>query len=295
MSEFYMNYFEINQRKNQVIHTANGVNKLENQFHSVSSLLKHEQGLGIEEITERINKLAKKSEKIAEALKQIGKFLEEVIKQTEKADLDAKKIFEDFSVREEEKEATLFKKFAKYIVSILSTLAGAVVSDNPAATWIIGIIGALGNGLDGISFENAATEVIKALSKFDLGQLLKNLCGAGAITGKTIAGWFVDFYEDAVENFSDGEGSFTDDLIETGAEGLAGGLLYGTAAVVTAAVAALLGLASGGVGIAIAGTISVIVVKWAADFVSEIVFQNEEGFVENAGDVLCNWEEQLFG
>ena len=54
MAEFYMDYFEINHSKNQLIHTGENIDKLDRQFRSISSILQGERGLGIEEIVDKI-------------------------------------------------------------------------------------------------------------------------------------------------------------------------------------------------------------------------------------------------
>lgn len=295
MAEFYMDYFEINHSKNQLIHTGENIDKLDRQFRSISSILQGERGLGIEEIVDRIDKLEKKNKKAAGALVEMGNFLKEVINQTEEANQKAKKILEDFSVREKEKGFGTLKTFAKNLISVITSGVGVMVSDNPRAKWFNTIIGALGSGLDAESLGAAAREMIKTVGKSQLGQFLKNVCGACTVAAKSIAGWAVDFIEDIIENFTDGQGSFGDDLMESGAEGAAGGALYFAAGGVAALLIGALGITTGGVAAAVVTTAVTIVVKWAADSASEAVFHNEEGFVENAGDVVCNWAEQMFG
>ena len=295
MAEFYMDYFEINHSKNQLIHTGNNIDKLDRQFRSIASILQGERGLGIEEIADRIDRLAEKNKKAANAFMQMGEYLKEVIEQTEEANQKAKKILEDFSVREREKGFGTLKTFAKNLISVITSGVGAAVSENPVAKWFNTIIGTLGSGLDAESLGEAAKEMIKTFGKSQLGQFLKNICGACTVAAKSVAGWAIDFIEDIIENFTDGQGSFGDDLMESGAEGAAGAALYGVAGGIAAILVGALGIATGGVAAAVVTTAVTIVVKWAADSASEWAFQNEEGFVENAGDVMCDWAEQMFG
>lgn len=293
--DYYLNYYEVNTQKNQLIHSGKTIKNMDRKFRSAEALLDAQRGLGTEEIQDAVHRLSEQNKQAGELLVQLGEFLKEVISRTEEADLDAKKILEDFSIKKAEGIFHTFVSIAKNFVSVMLTWTGALVTDNVAVSWLIGAVDSLISGADSESAGEAAISITKSLAKFDLNQILKALLGAGTVVRSSVVGWMFDLYEDAVENFSDGEGSFADDLMETGSEAIAGASIYAGAGVITAAIAAAAGLASGGAVVAVVGAVVSIAVKWAADFISEAIYHNEEGFVENTGDVICNWAEQIFG
>lgn len=111
--------------------------------------------------------------------------------------------------------------------------------------------------------------------------------------GKMLYLGLQNWFKNGVENFSDNEGSFWDNVRETLAEGASGGMVALVTAGITAAVIAAVGIAPAGIGAAIVGAGASIIVEWASNILSEQMYHNEEGFVENVGDSISNWFEQL--
>lgn len=293
MSEFYLKYHEVNQEKNRLIHSSHTMDRLNLSFHIVVSGLAGQKGLGVEEIRKQIRALGKKCALVADDLSDMGRFLEKLIKETEKADYDAAKTLKDFSIRQTENAAQIARKIFKDLMSLLLAWLGGIFAGNVAVEWACNLADAVNDAGDQNNLGDAAVEFIKSIAQSLLGSGLKD--GLGDIGGKATAGWAVDLIQDGVENFTDGEGNFGEDVMETLSEALAGAAVYGAAAVAAALVISLLGLAGGGAGAAVVGVGVTIAVKWAADFLSEQFFHNKEGFVENAGDGICNWREQVLG
>ena len=293
MSEFYLYYFEINKNKNQILHTRNELERMEKRFKSVASRLSGQRGLGIEKIKSQINTLARKTGNTADDLEQIGIFLKDLIKQTEAADKKAAKILKNYSLKKTENIFQNIRTFLKYFMTIVLSLIGGIVSGNPTAKWVVDIWKAGNSASDQNSSEGILRQVLKSLGKTILGPGTKQV--AGTIGGSAVAGWAVDLVEDIYDNFADGKGTVGDDVMESIAEALAGAGLYGTAGLIAAGIVAALGIASGGLAAGAIAAGTTIAVKWLADAISNAIYNNNEGFVENAGDSLCNWREQALG
>ena len=162
---------------------------------------------------------------------------------------------------------------------------GVQFDNNPQAKWFIDFAG--WGGKEAVTGTKGADLIYSAVG-FGAKTLLKKV-----INGKNIVSWLAEWFKNGVENFTDNEGSFWDNVRETLAEGASGGMVALVTAGITAAVIAAVGIAPAGIGAAIVGAGASIIVEWASNILSEQMYHNEEGFVENVGDSISNWFEQL--
>lgn len=162
---------------------------------------------------------------------------------------------------------------------------GVQFDNNPQAKWFIDFAG--WGGKEAVTGTKGADLIYSAVG-FGAKTLLKKV-----INGKNIVSWLAEWFKNGVENFTDNEGSFWDNVRETLAEGASGGMVALVTAGITAAVIAAVGIAPAGIGAAIVGAGASIIVEWASNILSEQMYHNEEGVVENVGDSISNWFEQL--
>ena len=162
---------------------------------------------------------------------------------------------------------------------------GVQFDNNPQAKWFTDFAG--WGSKEAVAGTKGADLIYSAVG-FGAKTLLKKV-----INGKNTVSWLAEWFKNGVENFTDNEGSFWDNVRETLAEGASGGMVALVTAGITAAVIAAVGIAPAGIGAAIVGAGASIIVEWASNILSEQIYHNEEGFVENVGDSISNWFEQL--
>lgn len=287
MGEFELSYFEVNKGKNKTKYLSNKMKGYSKSYKSIERKLKGQKGLGIEKVREQLVVLSNKCEYVGNDLEQMEIFLKEVISLTEQADHDAKKILESFSMRKAEHTENAIKASIKYITKVILAPWNVVFDDNPVGKWAVSILG-LENDL---ATSNSSDDAAKSFIKF-VGKSVLKL----GIKSTAIVNWFTEWIYNGVNNFmGDDTKSIWDKIRETMAEGVSTGVIALGTTALTVAIAGLLGIATGGIGFAVVGAGASILVNWASDIISELIYHNEEGFVENFGDTICNWNEQMIG
>ena len=266
MGEFELSYFEVNKGKNKAKYLSHQMHNYSKSYKSIERKLKGQKGLGLESVREQLVTLSNKCDYVSNDLEQIGLFLEQVISLTEQADNDARKLLESFSMRKVDRVI----KYTKEVIKDALKTVFAALGSKEAVTGTKG------------------ADLIYSAVGFGAKTLLKKV-----INGKNVVSWLAEWFKNGVENFTDNEGSFWDNVRETLAEGASGGMVALVTAGITAAVIAAVGIAPAGIGAAIVGAGASIIVEWASNILSEQMYHNEEGFVENVGDSISNWFEQL--
>ena len=206
---------------------------------------------------------------------------------------------------------------AKDIRSVASALLGPAITvageDSAIAKWGKGLTAAgyALNIADNWAKADNAKDFWIATGKDAVGDIAKT--GAkkiyDAVAGKpdimTAAGtasflkknaivqWVGNSAKDVYTNFTDGEGTFTDDVVESVIEvGLEGAVAAAGWAVATAAVSII-----GAPGIVAAGVGAVAMwgVSKAANAIANKIYGNDKGFVENVGDSIQSGLKSLWG
>lgn len=289
MGEFELSYFEVNKGKNKTKYLSNQMKGYSKNYKSIERKLKGQKGLGIEKVREQLLILSNKCEYVGNDLEQIEIFLKEAISLTEQADHDAKKILESFSMRKAEHTEKAIRTSIKNILKLVIAPLNVVFDGYPVGKWATSILG-LENDL---AASDSSDDWAKSIIKFAGKSVLKL-----GIKSSAIVNWLTEWIYSGVNNFMDKEGNTWDNIRETMAEGVSSGIIaLGTAALTAGiiGIAGAFGIATGGVGLAVVGAGASIVVNWASDIISELIYHNEEGFVENFGDTICNWNEQVIG
>lgn len=296
MSEYYVSRYELNKAKNTIKRVGNQVWNLGNDYRTVLILLSGQKGLGIEGIRDQVKKLRTHSCYIREDVYALSDLLERIIRETEAADTEAMNILSGYSVNEQERIDSIVGDIILTIVHLLLNFAGALVSGRYANTsWTenpFDLMDVLLDGAEGDDLEEVIKELAKSVSEH---MVEEGLTSKGMSSGSAgyVASWAVDWVEDMVENFTDGDGSFYDDIRESLVEGLVGAGKVGLTAGATCLVLSALSLTPGGI-VAVGATVFIgWLVPQILDGISNMAFQNEEGFVENTGDVICDWLEQV--
>ncbi len=297
MSEYYLRRYDLNQAKNSIKRIGNQIGDLGWEYRSVRSLLSGQRGLGVERIRDQLNLLRSQSGDVREDIRALGDLLERIIRETEAADNEARKILGGFSVREQERILSAVKEILQFVIKLfLAWAGGEATAENSKVSWAkspIDLLKIFNDGISGDDLKGFAENVMKSVSKFLGKESLYKNTGLSRITSGHVASWAVDWIVDTIENFTDGNGSFFDDIRETMVEGLiGGGKVLGIAAVTAAVVATLPATASAGAVAAVSVGVG-FVVSWLLDKGANAVFNNEEGFVENTGDIVCDWLEQM--
>lgn len=285
MGEFELTYFEMNKGKNKAKYLSHKMHNYSKNYKSIERKLKGQKGLGIESIRNQLLTLSNKCEYVSDDLEQMGLFLEQVISLTEQADNEARKILESFSMRKADRVINYAKDRIKDALKVVFAAVGVRFDNNPQAKWFVDLTG--WGSKEALSGTSGADLVYSAVG-FGAKTVLKKV-----ISGKNVVSWLADWIKNGVENFTDGDGLFWDDVRETLAEGASGGIVALGTAGLTAAVLTAAGIAPVGIGAAIVGAGASIIVEWAANMLSEQMYHNKEGFVENVGDSIGNWFEQM--
>lgn len=285
MGEFELSYFEVNKGKNKAKYLSHQMHNYSKSYKSIERKLKGQKGLGLESVREQLVTLSNKCDYVSNDLEQIGLFLEQVISLTEQADNDARKLLESFSMRKVDRVINYTKEVIKDILKTIFAALGVQFDNNPQAKWFTDFAG--WGSKEAVAGTKGADLIYSAVG-FGAKTLLKKV-----INGKNTVSWLAEWFKNGVENFTDNEGSFWDNVRETLAEGASGGMVALVTAGITAAVIAAVGIAPAGIGAAIVGAGASIIVEWASNILSEQMYHNEEGFVENVGDSISNWFEQL--
>ena len=286
MGEFELSYFEVNKGKNKAKYLSHQMHSYSKNYKSIERKLKGQKGLGLESIRNQLVTLSNKCEYVSDDLEQIGLFLEQVISLTEQADNEARKILESFSIMKADHTAKFVKTAVSNIIKGLLAPLGVKYDSNPIASWAVTLFGLDNDLIASNSFDDLAKTIIKFAGKSVLKLGIKE---------NAIASWFTDWIYSGVNNFMDGKGNVWDDIRETMAEGVSSGIIALGTVALTVGIASLCGFAAGSAGIAVVGVGAGIAVKWAADLASEFIYHNKEGFVENFGNTICNWNEQILG
>ena len=285
MGEFELSYFEVNKGKNKAKYLSHQMHNYSKSYKSIERKLKGQKGLGLESVREQLVTLSNKCDYVSNDLEQIGLFLEQVISLTEQADNDARKLLESFSMRKVDRVIKYTKEVIKDALKTVFAALGVQFDNKPQAKWFIDFAG--WGSKEAVTGTKGADLIYSAVG-FGAKTLLKKV-----INGKNVVSWLAEWFKNGVENFTDNEGSFWDNVRETLAEGASGGMVALVTAGITAAVIAAVGIAPAGIGAAIVGAGASIIVEWASNILSEQMYHNEEGFVENVGDSISNWFEQL--
>lgn len=285
MGEFELSYFEVNKGKNKAKYLSHQMHNYSKSYKSIERKLKGQKGLGLESVREQLVTLSNKCDYVSNDLEQIGLFFEQVISLTEQADNDARKLLESFSMRKVDRVIKYTKEVIKDALKTVFAALGVQFDNNPQAKWFIDFAG--WGSKEAVTGTKGADLIYSAVG-FGAKTLLKKV-----INGKNVVSWLAEWFKNGVENFTDNEGSFWDNVRETLAEGASGGMVALVTAGITAAVIAAVGIAPAGIGAAIVGAGASIIVEWASNILSEQMYHNEEGFVENVGDSISNWFEQL--
>lgn len=245
MGEFELSYFEVNKGKNKAKYLSHQMHNYSKSYKSIERKLKGQKGLGLESVREQLVTLSNKCDYVSNDLEQIGLFLEQVISLTEQADNDARKLLESFSMRKVDRVIKYTKEVIKDALKTVFAALGVQFDNNPQAKWFIDFAG--WGSKEAVTGTKGADLIYSAVG-FGAKTLLKKV-----INGKNVVSWLAEWFKNGVENFTDNEGSFWDNVRETLAEGASGGMVALVTAGITAAVIAAVGIAPAGIGAAIVG------------------------------------------
>lgn len=298
MSEYYLKYYELNKSKNDLIRQGRKIENLGTQCIQVRSMLFDQRGLGIDNIREKLEQISKKTTVVGNDLEDIGDFLETVLRETEAADHEAEKILQRFSL-------DAVRQFLKFLQKLLQNLnkfilgwvgGEAKAASDIGAKWASDLLGLANDEATQTDGLGALGKILGGISKLLVKGSMSDSGAAGAVKGGFnkagfFASWVAGTVEDTFENFTDGEGTVGEDVRESVVEGLLQGVKAAGIVALTAGIVALVGATGGaaalvGVGVAIG-------VGWAMDLVSEQIFHNDLGLIENVGDIICDWFDQI--
>ena len=230
MGEFELSYFEVNKGKNKAKYLSHQMHNYSKSYKSIERKLKGQKGLGLESVREQLVTLSNKCDYVSNDLEQIGLFLEQVISLTEQADNDARKLLESFSMRKVDRVIKYTKEVIKDALKTDFAAWGVQFDNNPQAKWFIDFAG--WGSKEAVTGTKGADLIYSAVG-FGAKTLLKKV-----INGKNVVSWLAEWFKNGVENFTDNEGSFWDNVRETLAEGASGGMVALVTAGITAAVIA---------------------------------------------------------
>lgn len=292
--------------QNQLLETENVLRMLKRNFYSYGS----EEGLAwnskLENLAEKLDRTAEKTEKMAGFLKDVVRFAGEANEEA------VSRIPEMEEWKETEDDGYLKTKsiVPDVIEGMIHFIGGAVSAGGSSVPWAPGILKVAWKGInEGVfeegDWESAVEEMKKTGAKevgkygvkswltetYDIGKGMEGVgkVRAGLKAG-AVAGWAVDWAEDCIQNFLDRSQSTGDAVIESLVEGVIGMVPAAagwSAASIAAAIVAATGAATTGGAVVIAGGAAAAATwgaKWILDQAANHFYQNESGFVENVSD-----------